>query len=268
MKGRPMVGRIALLLTLLLLWGTTKMAGASPFDHIPQELDAADRAAPQHPMPNVAAVSARDLAGAFRSPLRLPLTPEMIRTPGDPRPYRNGVHQGIDFYGPPIDTPVYPVAAGIVVRVDRDYTPMPKATRDRMLARCREIGGTPGERGVPFDPEFGDVLDRLRGRQVWVYHGRNASGEPVLSVYAHLNGVGDIEVGEFVTRERIVGYVGNSGTSQEGISTTREVHLHLEIYVGEDYWTPREPGEVGRRLPRERDRLLRRATIATLRGEK
>ncbi|GIX06834.1 MAG: hypothetical protein KatS3mg115_1237 [Candidatus Poribacteria bacterium] len=130
---------------------------------------------------DLSGVTAAQLKGRFRNPLPIWLEPWMLRTPGDPRPYRHGVHQGIDFYGVSWGTAVYPIAPGIVIRADHDYRPMSPEDRAAMLRRCAEIGATPGEWGVPPDPIWGDVLDRLRGRQVWLYHGRNEQGEPVLS---------------------------------------------------------------------------------------
>ena len=249
---------------VLIGWATTLMA-ASPFDHLLTILPTARATAATRAMPDVGNVTPRALGGAFRLPLRVALAADVIRVPGDPRPYRHGVHQGTDFYGVKINEPIYPVAAGIVVRADREYVPMKTAYRQRILARCADVKATPGEKGVPFDATYGDILDQLRGRQVWVYHGENAKGLPVLSIYAHLNEVAPIKVGQFVTTNDRIGGAGNSGTSQEGVSTTREIHLHLEIYVGEDYWSLREAGERGKTLSESRTAALRKATLAAFR---
>ncbi len=237
---------------------------ASPYDHITCAMASADSESASLSMPDVATVTARDLAGAFALPLRVDATPEMVRAPGEPRAYRFGIHQGIDFYGVAKGTEVHAIADGIVVRADHDHSALAEAYRRAMLDRCRDVRGTPGEAGVPRDPDYGDVLDHLRGRQVWVYHGRNQASEPVLSIYAHLSGIGDVDVGEFVSSEDVIGRVGNSGTSQEGVSDTEEMHLHLEIYVGEEYWSPREPSEAGKALGDERNAKLRRATLVAL----
>jgi murein DD-endopeptidase MepM/ murein hydrolase activator NlpD len=213
-------------------------------------------------MPNVLAVTARTLAGAFRLPLRVDVTVDSVRAPGAPRTYRHGIHQGTDFYGVAKGTSVYPIAEGIVVRRTEHHVAMTPVYRRDMLERCRELGATPGEHGVAGDPAYGDVLDQLRGRQVWLYHGDNESGEPIVSVYAHLNGVGPTAVGDFVGVEQAIGRVGNSGTSQEGISDTEEMHLHLEIYIGDEYWSPRELDEVGQTFAEGRTLALRRETLS------
>lgn len=211
------------------------------------------------PLPDVSRTTPRDLGSVWRLPLRARLTPDDIRTPGDPRPYRHGVHQGADFYGVGIGEPVYPVATGLVVRADTDYTRMTPEYRRAILARCREVGATPGELGAGADPTYGDILDKLRGRQVWIYHGDTDAGLPVLSVYAHLSGVGALTLGEYVSSDRQVGSVGNTGTSEEG--TEGGAHLHLEIYIGDEYWTPREPRERGHVQAPARRLELRDATL-------
>ncbi|MEO2006788.1 MAG: M23 family metallopeptidase [Candidatus Poribacteria bacterium] len=186
--------------------------------------------------------------------------PDDIRTPGDPRPYRHGVHQGTDFYGVEMGSGVYPVATGLVVRADTEYTRMTPEYRSAILARCREVGATPGELGAGADPKYGDILDKLRGRQVWIYHGDTGTGLPVLSVYAHLSDVASVNLGEYVSSDRQIGAVGNSGTSDEG--DDGGAHLHLEVYVGDEYWTPREPRERGYVQAAARRRELRETTLS------
>ena len=216
-------------------------------------------------MPVVDGVTARDIGDVFELPLNVEVVAAMVRAPGEPRPYRFGTHQGTDFYDVAKGTDVLPIATGIVVRADHDYVPMTTARRRAMLQRCKEVRGTPGEYGVPVDPEYGDVLDHLRGRQVWVYHGDTEAGLPVLSVYAHLSAVGNVMVGDVVGSEDVIGHVGNSGTSQEGVSDTEEMHLHLEVYVGAEYWTPRRPDELGRMLSESRNRELREIVLHSFR---
>ena len=82
---------------------------------------------------------------------------------------------------------------------------------------------------------------------------------PVLSVYAHLSDVASVNLGEYVSSDRQIGAVGNSGTSDEG--DDGGAHLHLEVYVGDEYWTPREPRERGHAQAPARRRELRRATL-------
>ncbi len=237
-------------------------AFAGPTAHVSDAIALVRIRARDLPMPDVSSTTTRDLGAIWDMPLRVPLTPDAIRTPGDPRPYRHGVHQGTDFNGVAPGEAIYPVATGLVIRADVEYTRMTPEYRKAILDRCREVGGTPGEMGVGADPKYGDILDKLRGRQVWLYHGDTAAGSPVMSVYAHLSDVAELHVGEYVSSDRQIGATGNTGTSDEG--STAGVHLHLEIYVGDEYWTPREPHERGHVQAPARRTELRKATLRAL----
>jgi len=140
----------------------------------------------------------------------IPSEPELL--PNSPREYRAGWHEGIDF---PADrgTPVRAGAAGTVIRVDRDFADWDQSALDVALRAAVDLGYTP-------DP----TLDRIRGRQVWIDHGRH-----VVTRYAHLDAVADLQVGQVVTRGQIIGAVGSSGFKEGG------PHLHLEVRVGDDY---------------------------------
>ena len=67
--------------------------------------------------------------------------------PGAPRPYRNGVHEGLDYFSwtsrISIDsrTPVIAVADGVVVRADHDYQEMSEAERNRYLRSALKTEG-------------------------------------------------------------------------------------------------------------------------------
>ncbi len=163
-------------------------------------------------------------------PLSLPISGTMLsdldfRLPGAPRSYRYGVHEGIDFYsaaGEAVtpDTPVLSVAAGQVIRVDHGYVAPSTQEMEEMLAQTREVYHTPE-----------DILDALRGRQVWIDH-----GDGVVSRYCHLSAVADdLELGHWVERGQFLGYVGNSGTPASYYGEGREMHLHLEIRIGDGY---------------------------------
>lgn len=140
----------------------------------------------------------------------LPTDPELL--PNSPRDYRGGSHEGIDF---PADdgTPVHAVAAGTIVRIDRDYTEWSVEARDQALADAVALGYTPSS-----------TLDLIRGRQVWIDHGRG-----IVSRYAHLSAVAPLPVGAAVSRGEVIGSVGSSGLPEGG------PHLHLEIRVGASY---------------------------------
>jgi len=163
-------------------------------------------------------------------PLALPIEGTALsnlsfRLPGAPRPYRYGVHEGIDFYwaaGEPVTatTPVLSVAAGEIVRIDVDYSPPSANEMEALLAHAAAVFHTPAE-----------TLDVLRGRQVWIDH-----GEGLVTRYCHLSAVAeDLMLGDHVGRGQVVGYVGNSGTPASYYGQGLEMHLHLEIRIGEGY---------------------------------
>jgi murein DD-endopeptidase MepM/ murein hydrolase activator NlpD len=97
--------------------------------------------------------------------------------------------------------------------VDRDFVDWDPASEQAALDAAIVLGYTPDE-----------TLDRIRGRQVWIDHGRH-----VVTRYAHLDTVADLRVGETVTRGQVIGRVGSSGFEEGG------PHLHFEIRVGDDY---------------------------------
>lgn len=132
--------------------------------------------------------------------------------PNSPREYRAGWHEGIDFAADR-GTPVRAAAAGTVVRVDREFVDWDPATLTAALEAALTLGYTPDE-----------TLDRIRGRQVWIDHGRH-----IVTRYAHLDAVADLFVGQAVTRGEVVGAVGSSGFEEGG------PHLHFEVRIGDDY---------------------------------
>jgi murein DD-endopeptidase MepM/ murein hydrolase activator NlpD len=149
--------------------------------------------------------------------------------PGARRAYRNGYHEGIDWYsgtsGMTIDlnTPVVSVADGVVVRADRDYVEMTREERDADLLLSSQLPDTPTY-----------ILDRLRGRSVWVQYENG-----VMIRFVHLSRIEDgIEVGVPVKRGQTLGYVGNSGTSYaiDG-DEWGGLHLHADLLIyGDLFW--------------------------------
>jgi murein DD-endopeptidase MepM/ murein hydrolase activator NlpD len=146
--------------------------------------------------------------------------------PNAPREYRNGVHQGVDFYG--FDncvsivrgTPVLAAKAGRVIRATLDYHDL---TWDELQALNERIA-----QGEANDP---DILDAFRGRQVWVDHGGG-----LVTRYAHLDRIAQgITVGAPVEVGQELGYVGDSGTPESLSAPDTEDHLHFEIWVAGQY---------------------------------
>jgi len=140
----------------------------------------------------------------------LPTDPALM--PNAPRDFRAGWHEGIDF---PADrgTPVHAVAAGRIVRIDHDFMDWSPQEEEIALYAAVELGYTPSP-----------TLDRIRGRQVWVDHGNG-----IVSRYAHLDDVADLQVGASVETGTVVGFVGSTGYPEGG------PHLHLEIRLGSSY---------------------------------
>lgn len=155
------------------------------------------------------------------------------------REYRNGIHQGVDFYG--VDncvsiargTPVQAVKAGRVIRATLNYQDLTWGELDALNDRVAL-----GEGDSP------DVLDVFRGRQVWVDHGGG-----LVTRYAHLDGITPgIAVGVTVEAGQELGYVGDSGTPESLTAPGTEDHLHFEMRVGDHY--------LGEGLPPDEARAL------------
>jgi murein DD-endopeptidase MepM/ murein hydrolase activator NlpD len=115
------------------------------------------------------------------------------------------VHLGQDMENP-TGTPVLAAADGVVVFAGDDLTTL--------------VG--------PYNNYYGNA--------VIIEHAfRDSSGEPVYSLYGHLNRVAST-VGQSVKRGDIIGYVGAEGIAQGP-------HLHFEVRVGSpfDYHVTRNP---------------------------
>ena len=154
------------------------------------------------------------------------LTSRDFQMPGAPRHYRLGVHEGMDFYGHTVGVPVNgqtqvrAVAGGVVIRALVDYQPLTAAQAKAWQAQCLNLGYTPEE-----------VLDGYRGRQVWIDHGQG-----LVSRYAHLGSIAPgIVEGAQVSQGQVIATVGNSGTPGSLNSKTYDVHLHLELWLGDHY---------------------------------
>jgi len=142
--------------------------------------------------------------------------------PGAPRSYRNGTHEGIDWYsgatGIEVDksTPVLSMADGVVVRADLDFVELTEEERQRILDLSKKLEHT---------PQY--ILDKLRGQTVWIQHPKG-----VMIRYAHLSKIEDhIQVGQHVKAGDIIGYVGNSGTSDGVKGNNNGLHLHSDILI-------------------------------------
>ena len=146
--------------------------------------------------------------------------------PNAPRVYRNGIHEGVDFYD--VDnctkisrgTEVMAAKPGRVVRADLTYTEITAAE----VAKYSQ------------NPNTEEALDKYRGRQVWVEHGVDSAGQKIVSRYAHLSGIATgINVGMQVQRGQLLGYVGESGTPESVSAPGSEYHLHFELRIGDGF---------------------------------
>jgi murein DD-endopeptidase MepM/ murein hydrolase activator NlpD len=154
--------------------------------------------------------------------------------PNAPRPYRNGVHEGVDFYDSDNctsitrGTPVVAAKAGTVTRADLDYRDLTLAEMNAFLA----------------NPNTEQALDAFRGRQVWIDH-----GDGVVTRYAHLHDIAaGITVGTRVNAGQLIAFVGESGTPDSLTSPGTEYHLHFEVWVGNTFLGKDLPAAEVRRL--------------------
>ena len=161
--------------------------------------------------------------GPFAMPIAGACFPEFAgQLPGAPRDYRNGIHEGVDFYPGwacaeiVLGTPVLAIGEGRVIRADWDYAELTNDLYWEMEAR-----GFAGP----------DDLDIFRGRQVWVDH-----GDGVVARYAHLSGIAEgIAEGAPVTAGDVLGFIGESGTPGALRQPGSEIHLHFELRIGDGY---------------------------------
>ena len=169
--------------------------------------------------------------GPFAMPITGACFPEFAgQLPGAPRDYRNGIHEGVDFYPGwacaeiVLGTPVLAVGEGRVIRADWDYEELTDELYWEMEAR-----GFAGP----------DDLDIFRGRQVWVDH-----GDGVVARYAHLSGIAEgIAEGAPVVAGDVLGFIGESGTPGALRQPGSEIHLHFELRIGDGYLGEGEDAE-------------------------
>lgn len=172
------------------------------------------------------------LWGMFALPIEGGDVPQDLELlPGALRDYRGGIHEGIDF-PVPTDTPVLAAASGTVARVDVSFLDWNREQQDIALYEAVTLGYTPAA-----------TLDRIRGRQVWIDHGKG-----LITRYAHLSAVEPLVVGQRVEAGALIGQVGSSGYPQGG------PHLHFEVRVGDDFYGD---GLSGDELIRAVSRLFR-----------
>lgn len=147
----------------------------------------------------------------------LDLTPRDLQMPGAPRHYRQGIHEGTDFYWAN-GTPVYAAAAGTVIRATVDYERPSEATFNRRRAENIELGYTTEEN-----------LDFYRGMQIWILQ-----EDGFVARYVHLSSIlAGVEEGTAVSAGQQIGLIGNTGSPASVNSETEDAHLHFELWLGD-----------------------------------
>jgi murein DD-endopeptidase MepM/ murein hydrolase activator NlpD len=127
---------------------------------------------------------------------------------------------------------VLAAASGTVARVDVSFIDWNAEEQDTVLSEAVTLGYTPTA-----------TLDRIRGRQVWIDHGKG-----LITRYAHLSAVGALVVGQKIEAGALIGQVGSSGFPQGG------PHLHFEVRSGDGFYGD---GLSGNELVRAVSRLFR-----------
>ena len=185
------------------------------------------QATEETPVVEEAADESAEETGPLLSGFEMPIAGACLtefegQLPNAPREYRNGTHEGVDFYTDfaclTIDhnTPVLAAKTGLVIRADRDSAGL---TADEYVAA--EAAGFQGDA----------VLDRFRGRQIWIDHGNG-----IVTRYAHLSAVAaGIEVGDVVRAGAVIAFVGESGTPESIFAPGTDEHLHFEIRIDDSY---------------------------------
>ena len=212
--------RIALAILGVLLFGVVAVTASSSLP-----VAAVPTVAPRYtPMPAVATTlpdvgdravrTYTRLWGMFLLPIEGGETPQDLELlPGAPRDYRGGIHEGIDFPAP-TGAPVLAAASGTVARADVSFLDWNREQQEIALYEALTLGYTPTA-----------TLDRIRGRQVWIDHGKG-----VITRYAHLSAVEALVVGQKIEAGSLIGAVGSSGYPQGG------PHLHFEVRIGDDFY--------------------------------
>lgn len=163
----------------------------------------------------------------FAPPLEGSCLPDSeLLMPNSPREYRNGTHEGVDWYDLSSCARVFEGTAvtamfdGVVIRADLDYQDLTPRTVADLAQRTEQCAC-----------KDADVLDAYRGRQVWIDHGNG-----VVSRYAHLGSISrEVWIGARLRRGQVIASVGESGTPESVTDPGTEMHLHAEVRVGDGF---------------------------------
>lgn len=188
--------------------------------------DTTEPAIPSPPFEEALAV-AEGLSPLMAPPVAAPCTVDFALPsdlPNAGRPYRSGIHQGVDMICGAPGSPAFAALDGAVIAVVNDYQDSPVQPRLDVLTNAAIGGGTPHW-----------TLNLLFGNFVVIEH-VDPDGREVLTFSAHLDSVEPgIVVGAQISAGALLGVVGNRGTGPSAAGTTqawdRSRHLHWEFFV-------------------------------------
>jgi hypothetical protein len=137
------------------------------------------------------------------------------------REYRSGTHQGIDF-SIPLNAPVKAVFDGVVIRSNPHHNEVDIDTFKGFLETSHQLGKTP-------DDIYQFIL---LGKSIIIDHGYNITKKyRTISVYAHLSSIPEgVVPGTKVSKGDLIGFSGNTGTSDGALKNKKGAHLHWELH--------------------------------------
>ena len=141
--------------------------------------------------------------------------------PNAKREYRSGIHEGIDF-SVPLNAPITAVSDGVVVRSNPQHRDVDIDTYNAFLATSANLSKTPD-----------DIYQYiLLGKSIVIDHGYTITPKfRTISVYAHLSSIPEgIMPGAKVSKGEVIGFSGNTGTSDGALKNNKGAHLHWEMH--------------------------------------
>ncbi len=145
--------------------------------------------------------------------------------PNASRDYRSGTHAGIDF-SVPLNGPIAAVYDGIVIRSNPQHSDVDIDTYNALLATSEGLGKTP-------DDIYHFIL---LGKSIVIDHGYSITSKfRTISVYAHLSKIAEnIVPGTKVEKGMLIGFSGNTGTSDGALRNEKGAHLHWEMHFDDE----------------------------------
>ena len=141
--------------------------------------------------------------------------------PNARREYRSGTHEGIDF-SVPFNGPITAVYGGTVIRSNPQHNDVDIDTYNALLATSEGLSKT-------TDDIYHFIL---LGKSIVIDHGYSITSKfRTISVYAHLSAIAEgIVPGTKVEKGMLIGFSGNTGTSDGALRNEKGAHLHWEMH--------------------------------------